>query len=66
MNTMLDDLKSFVKEHRNVIYCIVGLLLIDRFFLGGKLTEKIKSLAERGLGAVEKKLDGTTPATPTK
>ena len=61
---MIDDLKSFIKEHRNIIYIVLAILLIDRFFLGGKLTERIKAMVEKMLGGIEKKLDNTasTPA----
>lgn len=64
MKTMIDDVKEFIKEHRSIIYFVVVLLLIDRFLLDGKLTTKIKGMAERLLGAVEKKIDKATETTP--
>lgn len=57
MNTITEDIKSFIKEHKNVIYYIVIILLVDHFFLNGKLREKTQALIEKLLGNVEKKIN---------
>lgn len=64
MKTMIDDIKAFIKEHRSIIYFVLVLLIIDRFLLGGKLTDRIKNMAERLLGVVEKKIDTVAPLSP--
>lgn len=57
MKTIVSDIKSFITEHRTVIYGLVLILLVDHFFLGNKLTARIKAMAEKMLGVVEKKVD---------
>ena len=64
MKTILDDIKAFIIEHRNIIYFVVILLLVDRFLLGGKLTDRIKNIAENLLSVVEKKIEGKTIDVP--
>ena len=63
MKTVIDDIKAFLHEHRSTIYFVVVLLVIDHFFLGDRLTGRIKALAEKLLGAVEKKVDTATAST---
>lgn len=71
MGTIVSDIKNFIKEHRAMIYGSVVILLIDHFFLGGKLKEKVRSMAEKLLGSVEKRIDAAgepakvAVATPT-
>ena len=70
MKTILDDMKAFITEHRKVIYFVVILLIIDRFFLRRAMENRLKALAEKLLGKVEDKLHSLTtppaipPATP--
>lgn len=66
MKTMIDDIKAFIKEHRGIIYFVVILLIIDRFFLDGKMTHKIRAMAEKFFTVVEKKLDKATGETEAK
>ena len=63
---MIDDLKTFIKEHRNIIYIVLLVLIVDRFFLNGKLTERIKGMIEKMLGGIEKKLDAHTETPAIK
>lgn len=56
MNTVIQDLKTFIREHRTLIYSIVVILLVDHFFLGNKLTARIKGMVEKLLGSVESKV----------
>ena len=62
MKTIVADIKAFLTEHRSIIYFVVILLLIDHFFLGGKLQARLKAAAEKLLGAVEKKIDNAVDA----
>lgn len=64
LSTIVSDVKSFVRENRNVIYTVIAIILIDKFVLDGKLTDRIKALADRLLGHVEKKVDVVTAETP--
>ena len=67
MNTVISDIKSFIKEHRSIVYSIVIILLVDHFFLDNKLTGRVKAMVEKLLGIVEKKVEsvaGTASATP--
>ena len=65
MKTALDDIKNFIHEHRTAIYMVAAILLIDHFFLGGKLTARIKAMCEKLLGAAEKKIHDATEPKPT-
>jgi hypothetical protein len=76
MNTVVSDIKSFVREHRSIVYSIVIILLVDHFFLDNKLTGRVKGMVEKLLGVVEKKVESVmghaapaaaapTPPTPT-
>jgi hypothetical protein len=60
MKTIVDDMKAFIAEHRKIIYFVVILLLIDRFFLKRALENRIKKMAEGLLGTVENKLHQLT------
>lgn len=65
MKQVFEDVKGFVKEHRNIIYIAAFILLVDHFFLGGKLVDRIKGIVEKLLTGVEKKvsaIDVTTTA----
>ena len=64
MKTIIDDIKAFIAEHRQIIYFVVILIVIDRFLLGRRLETRIKAMAEKLLGTVEAKLDRAT-ATET-
>lgn len=66
LSTILSDAKSFVRENRNVIYTVVTVILIDKFVLEGRFTERIRSLVDRLLGRVEKKVDAVGAVESTK
>lgn len=57
MKSVITDLKAFISEHRSMLYTIALILLVDHFFLGGQLTQRIKAIIEKLLGKVEKKVD---------
>lgn len=65
MKTVIEDIKAFISEHRNIIYITLAVLLVDHFFLGGRLKERIRVMAEKLFGSVERKIDKiTAPETP--
>ena len=64
MSTITSDIKGFISQHRNVIYSVVLILLVDHFFLGGKLKERVKGMVEKLLGTVEKKVSDITHTSP--
>lgn len=62
MKTIIEDAKAFIHEHKSVIYTIILVLLVDHFFLNGRLKAKIQEVAHRFLNEAEKKIS-PTPAT---
>lgn len=55
--TMKNDLRDFMFEHKSLIYTVLGLFLLDHFFLEGKLKAKLTDLAHRLLAIAEAKVD---------
>lgn len=57
------DMKTFMAEHKGMIYGLIGIYLLDHFFLEGKLKAKLLDLCHRMLGKMENKIDaiGVTP-----
>lgn len=53
---MFDSLKSYVRDNQTTIFTIIALALIDQYFLGGRLKERIQSLLDKVLGTCEAKL----------
>lgn len=60
---MLGSLKQYLTEHRDVVWSIVLVALIDQFFLNGALKSRISSILEGVCKKAEQKVnDGTTQA----
>ncbi len=55
-SNMFTYLKEYFHRNRDTIITIVGVVLIDHFFLRGALRQKIQSVLEKVLSAVEHKL----------
>jgi len=60
MKQLLTDAKTFIKEHKSVLYTIAIIILIDHFVFEGKFREKLKSLIDKAIGKLEKKVDDAT------
>ncbi len=50
------DVKSFVIEHRSIIYFIAAALLIDHFVFKGAFKTRLQAIAERIVKKVEDKV----------
>ena len=54
--SMLKEFKSYVAEHKDLIFSIILLFLADKVFLEGALQSKIASLVHRIMDGMEKKV----------
>ncbi len=54
--SMFSFAKDYTEKHKDSIMTIVVVLLVDYFFLGGALRQKIKSIAEGALDNAQRKL----------
>lgn len=50
------DIKSFLLEHRGVIYFIVFALTIDHFFFRGAFKARLQGMADKVVTKVEEKI----------
>ena len=57
MNDIMKDIKGFVSENRQIIYWMALIFLADHFFFNGAFRERLKGLAEKMLGKVEKQIE---------
>ena len=62
-NTVTNDIKNFIKEHRQIIYWVVLALIVDHVFLNGQLTTKIKNIIHSLLNKAESSITGKPVAT---
>jgi hypothetical protein len=65
-NTVTSDIKSFIKEHRQIIYWVVLALIIDHVFLNGQLTTKIKNIIQSLLNKAEASITGKPVVSTTE
>ena len=68
--SMLSEFKAYVSEHRNWIFTILIVAVVDAFFLGGALKQRITALLGGSLKVLERKvnadLDGDGKVGPNK
>jgi hypothetical protein len=57
--SMLKEFKSYVAEHKDLIFSVILLALADKVFLGGALQAKLASLIHRIVEGMEKKVAPT-------
>jgi len=55
---MKEQIKEYLNKHRDLIFTVCVVLLIDHFFLGGSLRERVKSLVNKLLDKTEATLKG--------
>lgn len=53
---MLNDLRSYVKDNRQLLYTIALVVALDHFLFNGAFRERIKGLVESLLSSAEKKI----------
>lgn len=53
---MLNDLRSYVKENRQLLYTVALVIALDHFLFNGAFRERIKGLVESLLSSAEKKI----------
>ena len=51
------DVKGFITDNRQIIYWMALIFLLDHFFFAGAFRERLKGLAEKMLGKVEKQIE---------
>lgn len=56
-NNMLDSIKEYIKEHKQVIITIGVVLLVDHLVFGGAFRERVKGLVEKLLNKAETSFD---------
>jgi len=64
-NTVTNDIKNFIKEHRQIIYWVVLALIVDHIFLNGQLTTKIKNIMQTLLNKAESSITGKPAVSET-
>jgi hypothetical protein len=57
--SMLDSVKNYVEKHKDMLFTIVLVVLIDHFLFGGALRSKIQTTLEGVLKKAEDKFHGT-------
>lgn len=50
------DIKSFILEHRGVIYFVVAALIVDHFFFKGAFKARLQAMADKMVSKVEEKI----------
>lgn len=50
------DIKSFIREHRGVIYFVLITLVIDHFFFRGAFKARLHSMIDKMVTKVEEKI----------
>jgi len=45
--SMKEQITDYFNKHRDFLFTVFAVILIDHFFLGGALRERIKSLADK-------------------
>lgn len=58
LTTTIKDMKGFISEHKNVIYTVLVIFLVDHFIFEGSFRERLKSIVNGLINKVEKKLEG--------
>lgn len=61
-----EDAVAFVKEHKDTIYIVGAIALLDQLLFGGAFRTRIKALVENLLSKVEAKLKGADAASTTE
>ena len=51
------DVKGFISDNRQIIYWMALIFLLDHFFFQGAFRDRLKGLAERMIGKVEKQIE---------
>jgi hypothetical protein len=57
LKELVQDVRSFVNEHRSTFYMLGVILLVDHFVFNGSFRERLKSLVEKMLMKVEDKIN---------
>jgi len=58
-SNMLQDIRSYIKDNRQVLYTVAMIVVLDHFLFNGAFRERIKALVEKALSGVEKKVGGS-------
>lgn len=50
------DVKTFIVEHRSIIYFVAAALIIDHFVFRGAFKARLQAMAEKIVARVEEKI----------
>lgn len=53
---MFQSFREYINKHRDIVFTLVGAVLVDKFFFGGKLQSRLIGLVERIVAKVESSL----------
>ena len=51
------DVKGFITDNRQIIYWMALIFLLDHFFFQGAFRDRLKGMAEKMIGKVEKQIE---------
>lgn len=51
-----EDFTKFIKEHKAIIYGVLAIALIDRFYLNGALEARVKAMLQKLVSGLEDKV----------
>lgn len=54
---VLQDMKGFIHDNRNIIYWLALAFLADHFFFSGKFRERLHGMVEKLIGRAEAKIE---------
>ncbi len=59
MKEIVEDIKSYIKDNKSIIYTVLLIVVLDHVFLGGKLRHKLEDMLGGALDTIKGKLDGS-------
>ena len=57
------DLKGYVRKHKDLIYTIILIALIDQYVFEGQFRERLRALVGKVLGKAEEKVNAAIDGT---
>jgi len=60
-STMTKYVKEYFEAHKDTVFTVALIVLLDHFILGGALRDKIKAMVEKLINGAEKKLLASEP-----
>ena len=57
LSDLSKDVKGFISDNRQIIYWMALIFLLDHFFFQGAFRDRLKGMAEKMIGKVEKQIE---------